>query len=170
MKARSRLRKARTAFWLAGLVVLIGLVPVLYFLALAGWQWSASLQAGKWIALPLSLAFSDHSLLQTAQAAPVLPYIPQLPWIATPPVAAMLARVHVALIPALLGLLIIALGSLRALRQRAVMRALKQDNEDRVRRIRDYRRDDTQIEPIDERREPYIGTGSFDRSPDRRVA
>jgi hypothetical protein len=170
MKARSPLRKARKAFWLAGLVVLIGLVPVIYFLALAGWQWSASVQAGKWIALPLTLAFSDHSLLQAAKAAPVLPYIPELPWIATPPVGAILDRVHFGLIPALLGLLIMALGALRALRQLAVMRALKQHNEDRVRRIQDYRREDTRIEPIDERREPYIGTGSFDRSPDRRVA
>jgi hypothetical protein len=166
MKARSALRKARTAFWLAGLLVLVGLVPVICFVALAGWQWSTSVQAGKWIALPLTLAFSDHSLLQAAKAAPVLPYIPELPWIATPPVAAILDRAHVGLIPAILGLVIMALGVIRALRQRAVVRALKQHNEDRVRRIRDYRREDTRIE----RREPYIGTGGLDRSTDRRVA
>jgi hypothetical protein len=166
MRTRSALRKSRTAFWLAGLVVVIGLAPVIYFVALSGWQWSTSIQAGKWIALPLTLAFSDHSLRQAGRAAPVLPYIPELPWIATPPVAKILDRAHVALIPALLGVLIMTLGVTRALRQRAVVRALRQHNEDRVRRIQDYRREDTRIE----RREPYIGTGSLDQSTDRRVA
>lgn len=170
MKARSPQRRARTAFWLAGLVILIGLVPVIYFLALSGWQWSSSVQAGKWVALPLTFAFSDHSLLQSAKAAPVLPYIPELPWIAPPPVAAILDRVHVGLIPAILGLLVMTLGWVRARRQRAVMRALKQHREDRVRRLQDYRREETRIEPIDERREPYIGIGGVDRNPDRRVA
>ncbi|HEY7741256.1 MAG TPA: hypothetical protein VIB01_11645 [Steroidobacteraceae bacterium] len=169
MKARSQLRKARTAFWLAGLFALIGLVPVIYFLALAGWQWSASIPAGKWFALPLTLAFTDHAALQAANVAPVLPYIPELPWRATPQIAGLLDRVHVGLIPAILGLLIAALAVGHALRQRALIRALKQDSADRVRRIQDYRREELRIEPVDERREPYIGAG-FERNTDRRVA
>lgn len=158
MNAGSALRKARMGYLFAVVLVLAGLVPVLCFLALFGWQLSASIQASKWIALPLTLVFTDHALA----------FIPEFTWAAPPAVTAVLDRVHVGLIPAVLGLVLIALGVLRALRQKALIRTYRQRNEDRVRRISDYRRDDSRIDLVDGRREPFIGSG--DRSTDRRVA
>jgi hypothetical protein len=160
MKTGSPLRKARMGYLFAVVLVLAGLVPVIYFLVLLGWQVSASIQADHWVALPLTLVFSAHSLA----------LLPKFSWVAPPAVALVLDYVHVGLIPAVLGALLIALGVPRALREKALIRTYKQRNQDRVRRIDDYRRDESRIEPLDERREPYIGTGAFDRNADRRVA
>lgn len=161
MNAGSPLRKARMGYLFAVVLVLAGLVPVLYLLALLGWQMSASIApAGKWIPLPLALVFTDHSLA----------FIPKFPWVAPPTVAEVLDSVHVGLIPAVLGAGLIALGVLRALRQKALIRTYRQRNEDRVRRISDYRRDDYRTDVLDGRREPFIGSGDIERNTDRRVA
>jgi len=155
----------------AGVLVVVGLVPVLYFLGLAGWQMSVALYPkGGWVGLPLTLPVSDHALLAAGKAAPVLPFIPELPWIAPPSVAAMLDRVHVGLVPAVVGIAVMALGVLRALRHKAVIRAQRQRNEDRVRRMEDYRREDSRNYALDGRREPFIGSDDIDRTNDRRVA
>lgn len=147
--------KAGTAILVASVLVIAGLVPVLYFVALLAWQVSALFQAGAWVPLPVSLLFTEHSLLAAGKAAPVLPFIPELPWAADKTVAAILDRVHVGLIPALAGLAIMALAVLRLYRQMAVIRAQKQWNEDRLRRTQDYR-EDRPLDALDGRREPFI--------------
>jgi hypothetical protein len=141
------------------LVLLIaGLVPVLYFGALVAWQVSALFQAGAWVPLPVTFLFTEHSLLAAGKAAPVLPFIPELPWAAGKAVAAILDRVHVGLIPALAGLAIMALAVLRLRRQMAVIRVQKQWNEDRLRRAQDYR-EDRPLDRLDGRREPFMRLG-----------
>lgn len=138
----------------AGALIVIGLVPLLYFATLGLLQLWLSVQAGKWVALPLTLAFSDHALLASARPAPALPLIPQFPWIADPTVAAFLDRLHVALVPALLGLALVMLGVVRVRRHYALLRLHRQYAEDRTRRVQDYQRDAG--DPIDGRREPFI--------------
>jgi len=160
-------------------LVVAGLVPVLYFLALFAWQMTASIEIRSWIALPATLLFIDLSPLQAAKAAPVLGFIPQFPWpwLTNPDawlplhgaVTWILTRVHVGLPFALVGLPVIALGVRAALRQRAVFRAQRQQYEDRLRRTRDYRLEDHQ-DPLGERREPFIGAGSIAGYAERRVA
>jgi hypothetical protein len=137
-------------------LIVAGLVPVAYFLALAAGQLTLSIQGGKWIALPVTLAFSDHALLATGKAAPLLSFIPQFPWIATPTVTPFLDKVHIALVPALLGLALVTLGVLRILRHKALVRAIQQREDDRIRRMEDYRRDGGDF--IDGRREPFISS------------
>lgn len=64
------------------------------------------------------------------------------------------------------GLALMALGAYLVLRQKAAKRAKKQQDEDRLRRVRDYVRDtNTSFDTFDGRREPYIG-----REANRRVA
>jgi hypothetical protein len=140
----------------AGLFILAGVVPLLYFAALVVLQAGLTLQAGKWVALPLTLAFSDHALLAGARVAPALPYLPEFGWIADPTVAAFLDRVHIALIPALAGLALAAIGVLRIHRLRLLARLQRQQAEDRVRRVQDYQRDGE--DSIDGRREPFISS------------
>jgi hypothetical protein len=153
MKAFPQLR-AGTGLFFAGVLIVIGLVPLVYFAALGLLQLWLSVQAGKWIALPLTLAFSDHALLASARSAPALPLIPQFPWIADPTVAPFLDRVHVALIPALAGLALLLLGMLRVYLHRALLRLHRQHAEDRTRRVQDYQRESGDF--IDGRREPFI--------------
>ena len=170
MNAWFPLLKTRTVLISGVALVVAGLLPVLYFVALLAWQIIAFFQTGSWVALPATLLFTEHSLLQAGKAAPVLPFIPEFPWAGQQAAALILDRLQVGLIFALVGLALMALGALGALRQMAVSRAQKQRDEDRVRRVRDYRREDNRIEPIDERMEPYIGSGGAARNADRRVA
>jgi hypothetical protein len=146
----------KASYLVAGLFIVIGAMPLLYFTALGALQIGLGIQAGKWVALPLTLAFSDHALLAGARVAPALPYIPQFGWIADPTVAALLDRVHVALIPALAGLALAAIGVLRIQRLRLLARLQRQQAEDRVRRVQDYQRDGEDF--IDGRREPFISS------------
>ena len=165
---------------LSGVVLVVaGLMPVLYFVALFVWQITALFQAGSWVALPATLLFTDHALLQSGKAAPVLGFIPEFPWawLMSPEsllpahiaVTWILTRLHVGLVFALVGIAVIAFGALTALRQMTAIRARKWRDEDRLRRVRDYRRDDSQVAALDGRLEPYIGTGGG-RNVDRRVA
>ncbi|HEY8250668.1 MAG TPA: hypothetical protein VIG70_08680 [Burkholderiales bacterium] len=160
-------------------LVVAGLALVLYFVALFAWQITASIQIRSWIALPATLLFSDHSLLQAAKAAPVLEFIPEVPWpwLMNPDawlpvhsaVTWILTRVHVGLPFALVGLPVMALGVLAAMRRKAVFHAQRQQYEDRLRRTHDYRRED-HPESLDGRREPFIGAGSIAGNAERRVA
>lgn len=59
-------------------------------------------------------------------------------------------------IAGLAGLAIAALGVFAGLRQSAAIRARKQQHEDRLRRVQDYRRDASPADRLDGRREPYI--------------
>ena len=63
------------------------------------------------------------------------------------------------------GLLAAALGVWGVLSQKAAIRDARQREQDRLRRVRDYRRDSQGVDTL-ERREPYIGR----RDADRRVA
>ena len=179
MKTWFPLLKARTVFLLATIVVLAGIAPLLYFVSLLVWQIATSVLAGSWVALPATLAFTDHALLQNGKAAPVLAYLPQLPWdwLMKPEtllplhevVSGLLGRIHVGLPFGLFGMGVIALGFLFVLRQKYAIREAKRRNEDRLRRIDDYRRDTSGADP-DARREPYIGSDDIGKSTQRRVA
>ena len=164
MGAWFSLLKSRMVLLLLAAVVVAGLAPVLYFIALFGWQISGVFQAGSWIPLPAALAFTDHSLVQAGKAAPVLPFIPQLHWSwATHKVVAwMLGQLHVGLIPALVGLAVTAIGALRVLQQNDVIRVQEQWHEDRLRRVLDYRREDGRAHALDGRREPFISSHPAD--------
>ena len=64
------------------------------------------------------------------------------------------------------GLAMLGLGAFLVLRHKAAQRAQKQQHEDRLRRVRDYRRDpNSSFDTFDGRREPFIG-----RDANRRVA
>jgi hypothetical protein len=177
MKAWFRLLKARTLLLLSAGVALIGLLPVLYLCGLIGWQFNARLDGSSWVALPVALMFTDHALLQGGKTAPVLAYIPQLivlpldwSWTTNEVAAAILGKLHVGLVPALIGCAVMAVGISGVLRQWTLLRIHKERKQDRVRRIEDYRREASRTEAGDDRREPFIGAESISRHTDRRVA
>lgn len=161
---------ARIRIFFAGMFVLAGLMPVLYFLALLGWQVAGIFLWGTWVPLSAALLFLGDPA-SAGKAAAVLPFIPYIPGVhVTNSVAAMiLGKLHVAVIPALIGCAIVARAMLAILRQKARIRAARQRVEDRVRRIDDYRRNGG-ANPFDERREPYIGSDNVDDKPDRWAA
>jgi hypothetical protein len=169
MKAWFSLLKARTVFSFAVVLVVAGLGAVLYFVALFVWQIALRVQAGSWVPFPATLLFSEHSLA----------FIPEFPWAAPEALASILDRLHLGLVFALPGLAAMALGVLVALRQKALIRALTQREEDRLRRVRDYRREGSAADAWDGRREPFIGPsgtepfigpGGTGRDADRRAA
>jgi hypothetical protein len=114
-------------------LVVLGVVPVLCFAALAAWQSIMLFQAGKWVPLP------SMGLLPEG----VLPAHPAALWMAVA-------------LPAAAGLAIAALGMLGIRRQRAAIRAHRQQSLDRQRRVEDYRREDAAADRLDGRREPFI--------------
>lgn len=72
----------------------------------------------------------------------------------------------IALIAAGTGAAAMGLGTYLVLRQNAARRARKQQEQDRLRRVRDYIRDtNSSFDTFDSRREPYIGSEA-----NRRVA
>lgn len=155
------------ATWLLGAgLVLAGLLPVLYMLALFAWQYSTRLQAGSWVSLSASLWFADHSLLQAAKVAPILQYIPQLPfaWLTElqswplvhKAVTSLLDRLHAGLVPAIAGIAIMAAGFATAARQKALLAMVKRGRENRKRRVRQYRAESSrpQSAPAHSERKP----------------
>jgi hypothetical protein len=160
MNAGSPLLKARTVLFFAVVLVVAGLVPVLYLVALFVWQIAAFFQAGSWVPYPATLLFSEHSLA----------FIPELPWAAPKALAGILERLHLGLVFALPGLAVMALGVVSATRQKALIRAHKQREADWLRRARNDRRDGSGPDAWDGRREPFIGPGSIARDADRRAA
>jgi hypothetical protein len=173
MKAWFRLLKARTLLLCSAGVVSLGLAPVMYLLGLVAWQLDTRLETGAWIGLPAALVFSDRALLQGGHVAPVLAFIPHFDWAwSTNEVGAqILSKLHVGLIPALIGCGVMAVGISGVLRQRVLIRIHKDRKKDPVRRIDDYRREASRVEAGDGgRREPFIGAGNFAGNTDRRVA
>jgi hypothetical protein len=168
MNASPSLLGARTRLLFAGLLVLVGLVPVLYLFALVGWQFAGIFLWGVWVPLPAALLFLGEPT-SAGKAAAVLPFIPHIPGvqITNSAAALILGKLHVAVIPALLGCAIVARAVLGILRQRARIRVARQRTDDRVRRIQDYRQGK---DLFDERREPYIGSHNADDKPDRWAA
>ena len=148
MNAWFPLLKARTVILFSAVLVLAGSVPVLYFVALFVWQIGMLFQVGKWAPLPATLPFTDHPLV----------FVPEFPWTAPKAVGWLLDNLHVGLVPAVVGCAMVALGALGVLRQKAVIRLQKQRKEDRLRRMRDYRREDSQADALEGRREPFIGS------------
>ena len=139
----------------AGALVIAGLLPVLYFVALLTWQFSVLFEAGSWIPLPATLVFSDHSLLQAGRAVSVLPFIPHVawPWLMSPEsfspvhplVTSLLGRLHVGLVFAIAGAVVVAIGVFRAWQYMGVIHAVKPAH------------------GLDDRREPYIGADNVRR-------
>jgi hypothetical protein len=162
MQAWFRLLKARTLLLSSAAVVVVGLAPVLYLFGLIAWQFSTRLEAGSWVALPATLVFTDHAFA----------FIPRFDWgwSTNEVVAQILGKLHLGLIPALIGCGVIAAGISGLLRQRVLIRIHKERKKDRVRRIDDYRREASRTDAGDDRREPFIGADHFARNTDRRVA
>ena len=154
--------KTWTARMFSGALVLIGAAPLVYLLVLLMAQLFTSIKAGGWVGLPLTVLFTEPAALQAGKAAPIVGLIPNLSslWVAGPdsPAALMwlLGKVHVAAIPALLGLPLLAAGVLNIRTRREAVRTQQERHEDRLRRVSDYQREDTVIAPLDGRREPYI--------------
>jgi hypothetical protein len=150
--------KARTALVIAMGLTAGGLTLAMYFAALFAWQLSMLFQAGgSWVPLPATLLFTDHSLLEAGKAAPVMPFIPELPWSPNRTVNLVLERLHVGLLFGLIGAALMARGLLVASRQAAALRVARQRHEDRLRRVADYRRTDAGTS-LDGRREPFISS------------
>lgn len=170
MNASPSLLGARTRLFFAGVLVLVGIVPMLYLLALLAWQFAGIFLWGIWVPLPAALLFQGEPA-SAGKAAAVLPFIPHIPGvqITNSAAALILGKLHVAVIPALLGCAIVARAVLGILRQKARIRAARQRIEDRVRRIDDYRRG-SGADLYDDRREPYIGSDNADDKPDRWAA
>jgi hypothetical protein len=143
---------------------------VLYLLALLGWQFAGIFRWGTWVPLPAALLFLGEPTA-AGKAAAVMPFIPYIPGVHMTNTAAalILGKLHVAVIPALIGGAIVARAMLAILRQKARVHAARQRVEDRVRRIDDYRRG-SGANAFDERREPYIGSDNVDDKPDRWAA
>jgi hypothetical protein len=180
MKDWFRLLRARTLLLFSAAVVVVGLLPLVYFGGLLAWQFDVRLEGGPWVKLPAALMFTDHALLQGGKAAPVLAYVPQLDWVWSTReltdqlvdqlVALILDKLHVGAVPALIGCGIIAVGISGVMRQRVLIRIQKDRNKDRVRRIAEYQRDVGRGDAADGRMEPFIGAGTIARQTDRRVA
>jgi hypothetical protein len=76
----------------------------------------------------------------------------------------------VLLAAALGGLALAVTGVLGVKRQRAAQRTAKQQREDRLRRVQDYRRDDVATDTLDGRREPFIASPHATPAPRRASA
>jgi len=149
-------RAARAVLILSAALVVAGLVPLLYFVGLLGWQIVTLFQTRSWVPLPVSLFFTEHSFA----------FIPQFPWpwLASPDsllpahtaIMWVLSKVHAGLVFGLAGLALGAVGVVGVLKQRALLRAQKQELDDRKRRVRDYRNDHSAPPTLDERLEPFI--------------
>jgi hypothetical protein len=152
------------------LLILAGAVPVLFLVGLVAWQVVTLVQGGGWVPLPALLLFGDHSF----------GFVPDLSWIwhasadSPPPILWLLSRVHFALLPALAGLALMALGVRRVFMQRAARRAQRENHEDRLRRVQDYQRDGISPDTLDGRREPFISGltafGLTEKNPAQRGA
>ena len=137
--------RARASLFFSAALAVAGLVPVIYFVGLFVWQVVVSVQAGKWIALPMSLLFTEHAYT----------FLPKLPLSLPAALIPVLDRVQAGLLFGLVGLALVAIGLLGVLKQRAALRAYRQWREDRARRVEDYRRDDTHADAFG-RREPIF--------------
>ena len=147
--------KSLLARLLSAGLVLAGLLSVLYLLALVGWQYYMQVKTGSWAPLPASLAFDDRAYVPDARLLQVLPFLPELPrapeWSAW-----ILSRLHVAVLPALMGILLVAFGMRITAQRNLIDRHDLRAREDRLRRVRLGQYGDAS--GAIERREPYIGS------------
>ena len=148
-------------------VALAGLALVLQLAALLFWQYGIALQKASWPKLPLGLLFTDHAKLASTALAPYLEYLPRLEWSwlanradtsATHVVAAWLVdKVHIGLVPALLGVPLLLGGGKFVLGQMRALSGARRYRADRLRRLDQYRRETERLEPaFDERPEARL--------------
>ena len=165
-------------------VALAGLALVLQLAALLLWQYGIALQKPSWPKLPIGLLFADHAKLATTALAPYLQYLPQLEWSwlanrqdtsASHAVAVWLVdKVHIGLLPALLGVPLVLGGGKLLVGQVRAMAAARRYKVDRMRRVAQYRKvlNQERLEPFDSsvgaqteyrgerfeaRKEPFLG-------------
>ena len=159
--------KTRVAALLGLAVALVGLALVLQLAALLFWQYGIALQKASWPKLPLGLLFTDHAKLASTALAPYLDYLPHLEWSwladradtsATHVVAVWLVdKVHIGLVPALLGVPFFVGGGKFVLRQMRALSGARRYRADRLRRLDQYRRGPERLEPgFDERPEARL--------------
>jgi hypothetical protein len=140
---------ARLNRLLAQALVILGLAPVAYALALLGWQVFTWLHGGGWVPLPARLLV-DARALQAPGLAGVAPFIPGVsdwPWLAHPKILIMpsrvlgviLERAHVGALAALAGWALIAFGRGMAARQAEILEWQERERADRLRRAAQYR-------------------------------
>jgi len=156
-------------------VALVGLALVLQLAALLLWQYGIALQKPSWPRLPIDLLFADHAKLASTALAPYLEYIPRLEWSwlanredtsATHAVAVWLVnKVHIGVVPALLGVPLALGGWKLLLRQMRAVAGARRYRADRLRRVAEYRR-----QPASERLEPQFEyrDDRFEQRTDRR--
>jgi hypothetical protein len=146
------------ATWLFGAVLLVaGALLVLQLAALLAWQYSVALETRAWPQLPILVVFADPAKLgtTTAQFMSVIPHMPWS-WLQDPQNAQTLShmaatwtlgKLHVGLIPAILGLACILLGLKLMRRQKQRYVDARRQQDDRLRRLRAYRREQ-RSEPV----------------------
>ncbi len=172
MRVWLHLLKARILLLSSLGVVLIGLALLAYLLGLSAWQVHMRLETGSWIALPAGLPFVDRATLQGGNLAPVLAFIPRLDstWTTHDVVWQILSKLHIGLIPGLIGFGVMAVGMSSLLRQRTLIRIHKERRKAPVKRIDKHRREASPKQATEHgRREPFIGAGVA-AAPDRRAA
>ena len=136
--------------------VAAGVLLVLHSLGLVIWQYLGLVEARAWTPLPARLWFVDQTMLANSATAPVLPFIPEWrwPWLIGHQAAGwVLDRLHIAVLPAALGALLVWGGGHIVRRQTDAIRLARQQKEDRLRRARLYRREHP---PEDPRKEPAL--------------
>lgn len=159
--------KTRVAALLGLAVALAGLALVLQLAALLFWQYGIALQKASWPKLPLGLLFTDHAKLASTALAPYLEYLPRLEWSwlanradtsATHVVAVWLVdKVHIGLVPALLGVPLLLGGGKFVLQQIRALTGARRYRADRMRRLNQYRHGPERLEPaFDERPEARL--------------
>jgi hypothetical protein len=140
------------------LLVLAGLPPLLYCLALVGWQFINYLQMGIWGPLPVSLLFTDHPFrfLPPPLANGWLTNLGEMWRPAHDAVAWMFPRLHVGAVFAAPGMLVMAIGASIATRRAVVVRSPEKLQRDRPRdaRVRHSREQAARVEP-------FIGSDTF---------
>lgn len=163
MRLWLHLLKARFLLLSSVGAVLIGLALLAYLVGLVAWQVDMQVKTGSWIALPAGLAFVDRALLQGGNLGPVLAFIPQLDstWSTHDVVWRIAGKLHIGLLPGLIGFGVMAVGVSSFLRQRTLIRIHKERRKPPVRRVGNHRREASPAKAANNgRREPFIGVGA----------
>lgn len=139
---------ARLRRLLAQALVIVGLAPIAYALALVGWQAFTWLHTGTWVALPARLLV-QASALQAPLLSSLAPFVPAVEWgwanhpqILVMPgrvLGVILDRAHVGVVAALAGWAVIAIGRGIAARQTEIIAWQERGRAERLRRAVEYR-------------------------------
>ena len=132
-------------------LVLAGLPPVLYCLALVGWQFINFLHLGIWGPLPASLLLADHPFRFLPHlASGWLMNLEEMWRPAHQAVTWMLPRLHAGVLFAAPGMVVMAIGTFIAMRRAAVVRRPEKLHHDRPRdtRVHQSREHAARVEPF----------------------